>query len=80
VIFTRERWNRHIRDIFIKASRSVCTSNIVVYPDPLSPTPSTSSAVNTPEITEEDPVVTLNQQRKGISKYNTPLISCAAKV
>jgi len=63
-----------------KAFRSVCTSDIVVYPDPLSPTPSVSSAVNTPEITEEDPVMTLNQQRKEISKCSTLLISCAAKV
>jgi len=51
-----------------------------VYPDPLSPTPSTSSALNTPEITEEDPAMTLNQQRKEMSKCSTLLISCAAKV
>lgn len=36
-------------------SRSVCTSNIVVSPDPLSPTPSTSSTLKTPKNTEEDP-------------------------
>jgi hypothetical protein len=29
--------------------------NIVVSPDPFSPTPSPSSAVNAPENTEEDP-------------------------
>jgi hypothetical protein len=46
----------------------------------LSPTPSTSSALNTPDITEEDPVMALNQQRKEISKCSTPLISCAAEV
>jgi hypothetical protein len=33
----------------------VCTSTIVVHPDLLSPTPSTSSAMKTPENTEEDP-------------------------
>jgi len=52
----------------------------VVYHDPLSPTPSNSSNVNTPEITEEDPVMILYQQRKEISKCNTPLISRAAEV
>jgi hypothetical protein len=34
---------------------SVDLSTIVVSPDPLSPTPNTSSAVKTPENTEEDP-------------------------
>jgi hypothetical protein len=43
-----------LRDMFKKASKRVCTSN-VVSPDPLSPTPSTSPAMNTPENTEEDP-------------------------
>jgi hypothetical protein len=38
-----------------KATRSVCTSTIVVSPDPLSPTPSTSLAMKTPENTEEGP-------------------------
>jgi hypothetical protein len=38
-------------DMFKKSSKSVCTSTIVVFPDPLSPTPSTSSAKKT----EEDP-------------------------
>jgi hypothetical protein len=33
---------------------SVCTSIIVVPPDLLSPNPSSSSAVKTPENTEED--------------------------
>jgi hypothetical protein len=40
--------------MFKKASRSVCASTVVVSPDPLFPTP-TSSATNTPENTEEDP-------------------------
>jgi hypothetical protein len=44
-----------IRDMFKKASKSVCTSTIVVSPDPLSPTPSNSSATKTPENTKEDP-------------------------
>jgi len=38
-----------------KASKSVCTSNVVVSPDTSSPTPSTPSAVMTPKITEQDP-------------------------
>jgi len=40
------------RDMFKKSFKSVCTSTIVVFPDSLSPTPSTSSAKKT----EEDPV------------------------
>jgi hypothetical protein len=43
------------RDIFVKISKSVCTSIVVVSPDPLSLTPSSSSAMKTPENTEEDP-------------------------
>jgi hypothetical protein len=45
-----------LRDMFIKASNSVCTSTIVVAPDSLSPTPSTSSTLKIPENTEEDSV------------------------
>jgi hypothetical protein len=40
--------------MFNKASTSICTSNIVVSPDPLSPTP-ISLAMKTPENMEEDP-------------------------
>jgi hypothetical protein len=43
-----------LRDMFKKASNNFCTSIVVVIPDPLSPTPSTS-AVKTPENTKEDP-------------------------
>jgi hypothetical protein len=42
-----------LTDIFKKASR-VCTSTDVVSPDPLTPTPSTSLAMKTPQYTEED--------------------------
>jgi hypothetical protein len=44
----------------------------------LSPTPSISSAIQTPENTEKDPddpepiLITLNQQMKEISKWNSP--------
>jgi hypothetical protein len=41
--------------MFKVASRSICTSTVAVSPDPLSPTPSTFSAIKTPENTEEDP-------------------------
>jgi len=41
--------------MFNKASRSVCTSAIVISPDPLSYTPSTSSTLKTPENTKQDP-------------------------
>jgi hypothetical protein len=44
-----------LRNTFKKASKSVCTSTVVVFLDPSSPTPLTSSAMNTPQITEEDP-------------------------
>jgi hypothetical protein len=44
-----------LRDMFQKAAKSACTSSIVVFPDPLPPTPSTSSAMKTPENKEEDP-------------------------
>ena len=44
-----------LRGMVKNASKSVCTSTTVVSPDPLSPTPSTSSAMKTPEKTEEDP-------------------------
>jgi hypothetical protein len=41
-----------LRDMFRKASKSVCTSTVVVSPDHLSPTPSTSPAMKTPQNTE----------------------------
>jgi len=42
-------------DMFKNATKMVCTSNTVVSPDTLSPIPSSSSAMKTPESTEEDP-------------------------
>jgi hypothetical protein len=44
-----------LRDMFKKASRCVCTSTIVLFLDPLSPTPSTNSVTKTAENTEADP-------------------------
>jgi hypothetical protein len=41
--------------MFKKASKSVCTSTIVVSPDPVSPITSTYSVRKTPENTEENP-------------------------
>jgi hypothetical protein len=41
--------------MFKKACRSVCTSTVVVSPDHWSPTQSTSSTLNTPGNTQEDP-------------------------
>jgi hypothetical protein len=38
-----------------KPSKTVCTSTAMVSPDPLSLTPSTSSAMKTPENIEGDP-------------------------
>jgi hypothetical protein len=37
-----------------KAYEGICTSTGVVSPDPLSPIPSTSSDMKTPEQTEDD--------------------------
>jgi hypothetical protein len=44
-----------LRDMFKKASKSICTLTTVASPDALPPTPSTSSAMKSPESTEEDP-------------------------
>ena len=44
-----------LRDLFKKATKSGCTSTVVLSPDPLSLTAATSSAVKTPLDTEEDP-------------------------
>ena len=40
--------------MFKKASKNVCTSTVLVSPDPLSPTP-TFSAMKAPENTEQNP-------------------------
>jgi hypothetical protein len=48
LFFTRKK------DTLKKASKSVCISGVVVIPDSLSPVPSTSSSVKTPQTTEED--------------------------
>jgi len=44
-----------LRDKFKKAPRSVCTSTVVVSPDPMSPTPSTALAMKIPENIEKEP-------------------------
>jgi hypothetical protein len=44
-----------LRGMFKKTSKSVCTSTVVVPPDPLSPILSPSSGMQTPENTEDDP-------------------------
>jgi hypothetical protein len=44
-----------LRVIPQRPSKSVCTSRIVVFPDPLSRTPSVSSAMKTAENTEAEP-------------------------
>jgi hypothetical protein len=62
---------------FQKTSKSVCTSTIVVFPDHLSPTPSTYAALKTPENTDGEPD---DPQPTEISEWNTHVISCTAKV
>jgi len=66
-------------DMFRKNSESVCTSTTVVYPNHLSPTPSTYLAIKTPEKKDDKPM-TLNHQMKEKSKWNIPLISCTDQV
>jgi hypothetical protein len=47
-----------------KASKSVCTSTVLVFLDPLSPV----AAVKSPENTEKRSLMILNQQLKEMSK------------
>jgi hypothetical protein len=44
-----------IRGMFKNAWKGACASTVAISPDPLSPTPSTSSAMKTPENSEENP-------------------------
>jgi len=44
-----------LRNLSKKTSKSVCTSILMVSADLLYPTPSTSSAMKTPDDAEEDP-------------------------
>jgi len=60
--------------MFRKAFKSVCTSTIVVSSDPLP-----SINVLSFEDTRKQKRI-LNQQEKEISKWNTPLSSCTAKI
>jgi hypothetical protein len=60
MLFTRKKASSkkqaNLGDMFQKASKSVCTSTIVMVPhDPSSPTPSTSLATRTPKNTEQEP-------------------------
>jgi hypothetical protein len=42
-------------EMFKKDSKSVCTSSVVVFPEPSSSAPSTTAPTKTPENTEVDP-------------------------
>jgi hypothetical protein len=53
LVVTRKVKQAYLRDKFRKASGSVYTT-VVVYPDPLSPAPSTASTVKTSENTDPD--------------------------
>jgi len=44
------------RDMFQRVSKSVCTSAVVVSPDPFFSVPANTSAMKVAEHTEEDPV------------------------
>jgi len=45
----------HLRVKFKKAPQNVCTSTVVVSPDPMSPTSSTALAMKIPENIEKKP-------------------------
>jgi hypothetical protein len=66
-----------LRDMFKKATKSGCTSTVVLYPDPLSLTVSPSSATKTPVDTEEDPDDPEPADEEDIQRKN--LISCTAQ-
>ena len=82
--------------VLVKGLQSVCTPTIVIFPDLIPPTPLASSAVQTPDPQSPGPSVSLvqtkktpenighwmplNQQLVELSKQNTTLISCTARV
>jgi hypothetical protein len=68
-----------LRGMFKKASWSVCTATIVVSPDPSSPSVPNSSIVKLHKAPKRT-LMTVNQQLKEISYWNTPLITCSAQV
>lgn len=70
-----------LRDMFQMALKSLYASTVVITPNTLSPTLSTSSAVKTLEDqnTQKRNLMTLNQQLKDISKWYTPVISSVAQ-
>jgi hypothetical protein len=59
--------------------RNVCTSTVVISPEPLPPTASTSLGMKTPENTAEDPDDPVPAD-EGDIQWNTTLISCTAQV
>jgi len=61
------------RDMFKKAPKCFSTSTVMVSPDPLSPTPSTSSTLKTQETQRRSLM-------KEISKWNISVINCTAQV
>jgi hypothetical protein len=69
----------NLRNMLKGASKCVCTSIIQVPHNSLSLSAAVSSCMKTPENMEEDPY-DLKQWVKEISKWNTPLIACAAQV
>lgn len=71
-----------LRDMFKMAFKSFWASTVAISPNTLSPTPSTSSVVKTPEDqkTQKRILMTLNQQLKDMSKWYTPVISSPAQV
>lgn len=82
LLFTREKQissmkHADLTEVFKKASKSDCIPTTVVFPDHLSPSSSTSFATEIPENIRET-LITLNQQMKEISIWNTSLISCTA--
>lgn len=70
-----------LRDMFQMAFKSFSASTVMISPNTLSLTLSTSSAVKALEgqNTQKRILMTLNQQLKDISKWYTPVISSVAQ-
>ena len=77
LLFTRKKASSikqaDLRNMFRKSSKNVCTSTVVVSPDPLSTTCQLLQLLRL-QIIQKRTLLTLNQQIKGIHKQNALLI------
>jgi hypothetical protein len=68
-----------LMDLFEKASKSVCTSAVVVCPEPLPCTTQTVSALKTQK-TQKRNLMYLKERIKEITKWNCHVIRSTAQV